>query len=721
MGMKNSGILNRIIRNTAENIDIADAPEIERFIVRFGEDVDLSYLPKINPVDESCYEEKYQGVQENTDARYLKNPRSFIFVEDTLKDRMAGYINFFPCEEPLYRDNIGAPRPDGSVCDHIRDDDIAPEEVAEYRNDINHIFILSIAIHEDYRNSEVIKLLSDSFIAYLNKLEEEGYPITDIAGTAVSRDGQRTLSRWLFRKLRPLGDGNTVYLCDGIRLEKFLANDLYIKKHDDDLYLMLPLAENSANLRAGNYIKKCLENKEGHAEDNGEEAELRCSGPESEDGSGEYTDDEIFDKLIEGLEEYIKYECTNVVVKDLRIVRLGAFDFLHTTDDYPQCTFGDSEGAEPEEGQKYRWTTDADITENDREILLRGSDGSGELEQEIIFDDVKGYAVLTAHPRTHMFILTVYFPSYPQSVTQMLDQMSYGYLKIRDPEDPAHYIPLYEYLLQNYGLHACGEQKALIYIDRLPEDKKEFQDMLACEAVNNFEKDYRINSDEIDEISHCDRAQFENYEVYLSSRTIVYRHLDEEGAEITDTIEKLGDVADYLFIVLLTLFQNTALAKVNSKVTNLLENDGDVSIRAKLDIDREYGQTIRFWEMQNFKYLASQQEAEHIKKAFRSEELKETYKEHQEYLEHVVEVKNAIADQRNGLIIDVVAVILALIQVKEFLVEVAGDFYDYFGIEVKNAPDVTFNYVVFGGVVLFIIILRILRRRTSVSQHKQLR
>ena len=125
--------------------------------------------------------------------------------------------------------------------------------------------------------------------------------------------------------------------------------------------------------------------------------------------------------------------------------------------------------------------------------------------------------------------------------------------------------------------------------------------------------------------------------------------------------------------------------------------------------------------MQNFKYLASQQEAEHIKKAFRSEELKETYKEHQEYLEHVVEVKNAIADQRNGLIIDVVAVILALIQVKEFVVELAGQFYNYFGIEVKNAPDVTFNYAIFGGVVLFIIILRILRRRTSVSQHKQLR
>ena len=64
----------------------------------------------------------------------------------------------------------------------------------------------------------------------------------------------------------------------------------------------------------------------------------------------------------------------------------------------------------------------------------------------------------------------------------MLDQMSYGYLKIRDPENPLQYVPFYEYLLQNFGLHACGTPKSMVYMSRKPEDEREFQDILAAEA-----------------------------------------------------------------------------------------------------------------------------------------------------------------------------------------------------------------------------------------------
>ena len=212
------------------------------FRVFFGEDVDEGYLSNLDWIDETCYEPQYWGESDRTIARYRKNARSFVFVEDAESGKLAGYINFFPCERGLYEDNLFA-------CPMIRDDDIVPDEVAPYRTDENHLFIISLAIHPQYQGGEVIRLLTRGFVDYLNRLQAEGYPITDICGTAVSPHGKKALRNLLFREWRVLDDGNVVFLCDGARLEKLLAKELYFKSYQDDLYVLMPLAEHEANLR----------------------------------------------------------------------------------------------------------------------------------------------------------------------------------------------------------------------------------------------------------------------------------------------------------------------------------------------------------------------------------------------------------------------------------------------------------------------------------------
>ena len=62
----------------------------------FGDDVDVSFLDRLVEVDHACYEPEYWGDPRNTQARYLKNRRSFVFVLDAGSDRLAGYLNFFP-------------------------------------------------------------------------------------------------------------------------------------------------------------------------------------------------------------------------------------------------------------------------------------------------------------------------------------------------------------------------------------------------------------------------------------------------------------------------------------------------------------------------------------------------------------------------------------------------------------------------------------------------
>lgn len=650
-------------------------------IVR-GEEVDVAFLDRLDRIDQACYEPEYWGESANTVARFEKNPQSFVFLMDDAGE-LAGYINFFPCERGLYEDNLFA-------CDVIRDDDITPDEVAPYRTDENHLFILSLAIHPDYQGKEAIKTLTRGFTDYLNYLQDEcGYPITDIAATAVSPHGRKALRNMLFREVRMLSDGNVVYLCDEKRLAKLLASDCYFKSYSDDLYVLIPLAEHEANLRVQNAIDAAHAAKEAKQTSCDEEAR------DAEPGFAPL--------LIDELKTYIAYECSNEVVEDLEFLDLGTFDFLYTTDEYPFPVENPRKHV-PEDDCLFQQASPAEIdpTDPNREI-------------EVVIGDAQGHVILAAHRKTHMFVLTVLFSGFPYSTTQMEDQVSFGYLKIRNPENAREYIPFSEYLLKQYGLHGCGQAKCVCFLSNKPDCEQELQDMLAAEAYNNMETEYSISSAQIAEQCRTNRAQFEDYEVYLSSRAIAY--IDKGFTN--DPRERVSSFADYLFIVIMTLFQNAALAKVNIKVTNLLETDGDVSPRTKLAIDREYGRTIRFWEMQNFKYLSSQLESAQIKDAFLNKELRESYEEHQSYLEHVVEVKTAITDNRNGMIINVVATILALVSIQPFVIEVLQYIYDLLGIEADYAS-LSFNYGVFGGAVFFLLVLIILRRRDSYVQKKRM-
>lgn len=637
--------------------------------VLYGEDVDIAFLEKLDPIDEACYERRYWGELKNTVDRYIKNPMQFVFVLDRDTDQLAGYLNFFPCEHDLYLDNLYR-------CPEIRDDDILPEEVAPWRTDENHVFIISLCVHPDYQGGEAIRLLTNSFVSYLNHLQDDlGYPITDIMGTTVSHHGIKALRNMLFRQLRTLPDGDIVCICDGKRLEGLLSGNHYRKTYRDDLYLLIPLAEHEDNLRLDALF-------EGGAAGN----------------------DDLAARMIDGLEEFIGYECSNEVASQIEFAQLGAFDFLHTTDDYEGPVFDARATDAQETADTYRWTSRAEY-----------DPAFADEPQEVVMGDARGHVLLAAHRQTHMFVLVVMLPAYPFSTTQMEDQLSYGYLKMRDPKDRSHYVLLMEYLLKRYGLHACGHAKCVGYLDRLPDDMRELEDLLAAEAYDNVDHEYMLDSTEIKEMCATNRAQFDDYEVYLSSRAIVYV-AHEWPAEVEGRVD---DFSDYLFVVVMTLFQNTALAKVNMKVTRILEQSGTVSPALKLSIDREYGRTVRFWEMQNFKYLATQLESSCIKEAFLNQELRDVYQEHQEYLEHLVTVQTAIADGRNALIINILATMLAVVQIQPFLVDLMKALYGFLGIEAEYAES-TINFGMFGGLGLFVLILWIVNRRSSHAQRRQL-
>jgi len=600
-----------------------------------GTDFDEKYLEKIMALDAIVYESEYVGVLENMVNRYRVNKKTFVCIENADTGELVGYINFFPTTDELY-DSITNTSP------VIRDDDIAPHEIAEYNNEANHLFILSIAINPAYQSDkDAVITLGNGWIDYLCRLQNEyNYPITDITATAVSHSGMKFLRNYMFIQTRKLTDGNIVYICKEKFLEKLLKKDLYFKSYKDDIYLLYPFADNPNNQKAD-----ALFNEKKHLMETGQIPDIPMA-------------------LLEGINDCLNYECKSAVASDLETVYLDEFRLLHTTDDYAPAG------------------------------------------EEIVVGEESAYAIITTHKPTRMYVLTLLIPNCEFSTTQVEDQMSYDYMKIADPKNPGCYIEIHEYMKRTYGLLECGDGKCLLCMSNKPKNHNEFQNIMAAEVYNSMHIDYRIHSKMVEEWCTTNYAQYDYYEVYLSDTVIAFILNDF----LEDIFDRIAITATYAFIAELIMFQNTALAKTNIKISNVLANDNDISHEEILNLYHDFGKTVHFWEIKNYKYTGTQAEAACITKAFGNEELKQIYYEHQEFLDHIVELKAAQIESRNGNVINVVATFLAIIQIQSFIVEPLAAFYKNMGIEVIYA-DQTFNTLLVCGSLTFLLVWYILRRK----------
>ena len=727
------------------------------YTIRYGEDIAGEYrtfLPKVMELDRAVYDGAMAGELKNMVARYEKNPRTFVFLMDG--DTLAGYINFFPVEESMW-ERITDPEEGSTLVtepgeddpqvqlEKIPDDDIGPDDIPVYEAGGHYrLFIISVVVARSYREADhtAAVQLSDAWIGYMNRLQAEDIGIDAIAAIAVSAGGRSFLRTRLFRIVRECRnespdscDGNDlVYLCDGLYLKKLLNNDYYHKTFHDDVYLMLPYADHTENpLIAALY----REDGEGDRE--------KMSLPMA------YLEDQ--------LNECMEYECRNDVAKELRRRYLGRFRFLHTLDDY-------LDEDDPEQGPVI-------VGEEDVEISI------------------------LAHPETNMYCVMLYFEDCRYSTSQLLDQCSHGYLKIRstdwkmvrgrDPETGRqawcvpgrdgetlipltngafHYMNLEDYLFDRYGLISCGNGKGLTCMTSKPrphstdlsakdevmyrEERvaREMLNILSGETYLSVHQSFRIGCESLLKMAVKNLSVYDYYEAYMSEKVIAFVYtegaleadgiLSEEDLErrdeylaahpeqaarrdeITMAMKRIRLAATYVFIIELVMFQNTALSKMTSKVSSALAEEGDVSYEYVSLLYQEFAKTIKFWRSDNFKYYGTQKEAAQIHKAFDNDELRADYNEQQEILEKIVELKSALNERRNGSIINIAAMVLAVFEVQEYLVGLLGKLYGTIDIDPAQASN-TFNVAVLGGFLCTVAVMYILKRKNAFYRARRLR
>ena len=745
-----------------------------------GETMDRELLHKVFALDELVYskiDDGFVGVEENLFLRFDRNKCTFVCLMD--HDQLVGYINFFPVTNQLYDQIVGPVRlvrnegvekedeqrlrtksktpeeylshfhyepitSEQAILDHYnkicglsetdidrvteyynvcRDDDIRPDEIlADYvpfqlsdgdcddptNETANNLFIISIVVNPSFRGRDTSRQLTDAFIEYLNKLDEKGTPVRSISAVCVSPEGEKFVRGLNFYRHRELPSPNPgafrerVYLCYGDNLKRLKEGRLYHKTHKDDIYLFIPFADNSDNDKLDELLHL---NDDTEALKEARRNYFYNKGREAIPGKTLY--------LLNRLSSSLKYEYEGLDNHELERIYLGRCRFRHTTDRYQNETVGEE---------------NADL-------------------------------LLLSYHSANMYVLVIYIPNCRYSSSMVGDQLSQMELDVRFDENDADrfgfafYENINDYLLEKYGLTRCGRGKAFYCMSDAPNDDQEFLNILTGETYFSVYQDFYIKAcPELHELTQDDRAVYNYYKAYISDVSLAMilddnayeddgddklrdsnNHAisgDNTGDHTDNGYTKLDIVATYVFIVELVLLQNTALMKLRRKVGLALEHEGDVSYDYINQIYRDYGRTLKLWDAKNFKYFGTCLEAEQIRKAFGNDELKERYQEEQEFLERIVEVNSANDERRNGWILGIIGMLLALVQLKDYIVSIISLFYTGIGnltrhpesiIADEGTFDNVFNVIVWGGILLFAIICICNRNRKRYERRRNLR
>lgn len=178
-------------------------------VIKNSWNVSNDFIYDVMKLDEIAYSSDLQGTYDSINARYQKNKESYILAYH--KEKLVGYLCFFPITVSLYNEIL--------VSNVIKDDDIQPSSITSYKkNKNNNIFIISTVIKPNYRDGEVIKLMTNSLVEFINKKENEGYKINSIIGTVVSKDGFKLLKMLNFKVYKFYETGYKLMITKEVKL-----------------------------------------------------------------------------------------------------------------------------------------------------------------------------------------------------------------------------------------------------------------------------------------------------------------------------------------------------------------------------------------------------------------------------------------------------------------------------------------------------------------------
>ena len=325
------------------------------------------------------------------------------------------------------------------------------------------------------------------------------------------------------------------------------------------------------------------------------------------------------------------------------------------------------------------------------------------------------YMFLTKHKLTNIYMLIIMNLKNEFSPTQIQDQITTDNLFIYDEKSKV--VNINDYMKNKFGLDQCGKTKTLLSISNYPEDSMELECMLGSEVYKTFVDDniyYKLNSKELTEKSKDNFSQYNFYDIYASKSSVVY----VLNTFSDNLILNIQDEVPILFIMEIIMFQEASVLRTNNRITEQLSQNGSVSLKFIENLYKEFGKTIRFWNKYVFKYETVQNLAVKLNNAFETQNTLDEYHKNQEFLEHIVSLRDIQSSNRESKILNFIVLILTLIQV----IPVVMQFIDWL-FKTNFNPINIFDpkYLLSLSTILILIIILLIKKRRDKNNKRRLK
>lgn len=215
-----------------------------------------------------------------------------------------------------------------------------------------------------------------------------------------------------------------------------------------------------------------------------------------------------------------------------------------------------------------------------------------------------------------------------------------------------------------FKMHRCGGIKHLAALSEYPTDKSELIYITMSEEYGFQDIDSTLKN--VDRHKFAEIGQYEILDAFASYAgvTLVFNEYEN------DTLERLYHESIFVFVCELLQFKLLAITRTNRVVVNLLETDPRPSVKNLEAISAQFAKTIRFWDVDNFRYLSTRIMAKGMSDAFETDAVMEVYQRNQKFLEHIISIRSAQESERENKVLSILAITLTLIQLIPIFYEI---------------------------------------------------
>ncbi len=269
--------------------------------------------------------------------------------------------------------------------------------------------------------------------------------------------------------------------------------------------------------------------------------------------------------------------------------------------------------------------------------------------------------VATVDENTRLVVVMLVLQNKQFMVSQLLDRVSADKLILK--LDNGRCCNISQYLFNKFGIHllSSAAKTCLSTRKNIPDDI--LPSYLASETYNSEDMDAQIVSPEVGEQISANIAQYDSSDIYAGKNCVL--RVDRRPGE--HDVATLASDTVFLFILEILAFKESAVLRTNTKTIEAISDSKLLEMTTMDQLTSEFSLTMPFWDIQIFHYVTAQNLANKLDNSFGIEKHFTTYDNNQQFLQHKINIRQAIQQGNEDKILFLIALILFVFEIAPYL------------------------------------------------------